>query len=136
MLIDSQCCFQKYIGEFCRYLLAQPPHPKERQHKVRLVYGNGMRPDVWTRFRDRFGIPEICEFYAATEAPTTLFNRNTGPFGAGAVGHRGPLFRGIRRELKLIKIDPITEEPVRGCDGFCVAVRGSFGRDICVNHAA
>lgn len=42
-----------YIGEFCRYLLSQPHHPKERSHHVRLVYGNGMRPDVWTRFRDR-----------------------------------------------------------------------------------
>ncbi|CDH52748.1 probable fat1-long-chain fatty acid transporter [Lichtheimia corymbifera JMRC:FSU:9682] len=109
-----------YIGEFCRYLLSQPPHPHERNHKVRLVYGNGMRPDVWNRFRDRFGIPEICEFYAATEAPTTLFNPNRGHFGSGSVGHRGYLFRAIRRELKLIKIDPISEEPVRGPDGFCV----------------
>lgn len=57
----------QYIGEFCRYLLSQPTHPEERNHKVRLVYGNGMRPDVWNRFRDRFNIPKICEFYAATE---------------------------------------------------------------------
>jgi acyl-CoA synthetase (AMP-forming)/AMP-acid ligase II len=84
------------------------------------VYGNGMRPDVWNRFRDRFGIPRICEFYAATEAPTSLFNVNTGHFGAGAVGHRGFMFRAIRRELKLIKIDPITEEPLRLPNGHCV----------------
>lgn len=79
-----------------------------------------MRPDVWLRFRDRFGISNICEFYAATEAPTSLFNLNTGDFGAGAVGHRGYLFRGIRRELKLIKIDPITEDALRTKDGYCV----------------
>ncbi|KAI8143898.1 hypothetical protein BJV82DRAFT_609800 [Fennellomyces sp. T-0311] len=109
-----------YIGEFCRYLLSQPPHPQERNHKVRLVYGNGMRPDVWNRFRDRFNIPEICEFYAATEAPTTLFNLNKGEFGSGSVGHRGYTFRGIRREIKLVKIDPITEEALRGPDGLCV----------------
>ncbi|KAI8388047.1 uncharacterized protein BYT42DRAFT_611126 [Radiomyces spectabilis] len=109
-----------YIGEFCRYLLSQPPHPQERNHQVRLVYGNGMRPDVWTRFRERFGIPKICEFYAATEAPTSLFNVNTGDFGAGAVGHRGYLFRTLRRELKIIAIDPISEEPVRTPAGFCV----------------
>ncbi|CAO3610190.1 unnamed protein product [Cunninghamella blakesleeana] len=118
--VDYKVTAFTYIGEFCRYLLSQPSHPQERNHNVRLVYGNGMRPDVWKRFRDRFGIANICEFYAATEAPTSLFNLNTGDFGAGAVGHRGYLFRGIRRELKLIKIDPITEDVLRTKDGFCV----------------
>ncbi|KAI9320856.1 hypothetical protein BX666DRAFT_1245258 [Dichotomocladium elegans] len=109
-----------YIGEFCRYLLSQKPHPHERDHSVRLVYGNGMRPDIWTRFRERFGISDICEFYAATEAPTTLINLNTGPFGACSVGHRGYLFRLLRPELKLIKIDPVTEEALRDPKGYCV----------------
>ncbi|KAF7723014.1 hypothetical protein EC973_002430 [Apophysomyces ossiformis] len=118
--VKHQVTVFTYIGEFCRYLLSQPSHPQERNHRVRLVYGNGMRPDVWNRFRERFGIASICEFYAATEAPTSLFNLNTGEFGAGAVGHRGYLFRAVRPELKLIKIDPITEEPVRTKDGLCV----------------
>ncbi|KAI8975640.1 hypothetical protein BDF20DRAFT_914530 [Mycotypha africana] len=109
-----------YIGEFCRYLLSQPPQSAENNHKVRLVYGNGMRPDVWNRFRDRFNIPKICEFYAATEAPTSLFNVNTGEMGAGAVGLRGKLFRLIRSEVQLIKIDPITEEPLRDKNGLCI----------------
>lgn len=61
----------KYIGEFCRYLLGTPPHPEERNHKVRMIYGNGMRPDIWGRFRERFGIKDICEFYAATEGKTS-----------------------------------------------------------------
>ncbi|KAI8338476.1 hypothetical protein BC941DRAFT_494154 [Chlamydoabsidia padenii] len=121
--VDYKVTIFTYIGEFCRYLLSQPTHPEERNHKVRLVYGNGMRPDVWNRFRDRFCIPHICEFYAATEAPTSLFNVNTGHFGAGAVGHRGYLFRAFRRELKLIKIDPITEEPIRQKNGHCVECR-------------
>lgn len=99
---------------------------------MRLVYGNGMRPDVWNRFRDRFGIPEICEFYAATEAPTSLFNHNTGNFGAGAVGHRGYLFRGLRREIKLVKIDPITEEPLRDAQGFCVPCQFGEQGELCV----
>ncbi|KAI8096747.1 uncharacterized protein BX664DRAFT_370392 [Halteromyces radiatus] len=118
--VDYKVTAFTYIGEFCRYLLSQPSHPQERNHNVKMVYGNGMRPDVWNRFRDRFNIPRICEFYAATEAPTSLFNVNTGPFGAGAVGHRGYLFRSIRRELKLIKIDPVTEEPLRNQEGYCV----------------
>lgn len=118
--VDYKVTVFTYIGEFCRYLLSQPTHPEERNHKVRLVYGNGMRPDVWNRFRDRFNIPKICEFYAATEAPTSLFNVNTGELGAGAVGLRGKFFRLIRSEVQLIKIDPITEEPVRDKNGFCV----------------
>ncbi|KAI8081974.1 uncharacterized protein B0P05DRAFT_538856 [Gilbertella persicaria] len=109
-----------YIGEFCRYLLSQPPHPEERNHKVRMVYGNGMRPDVWEKFRERFAIPMICEFYAATEAPAGLFNVNTGEMGAGAIGLRGRLFRTLRKEAQLIKIDPITEEPARDKNGFCI----------------
>lgn len=35
-----------YIGEMCRYVLATPPSPTDKQHKVRVVYGNGMRPTV------------------------------------------------------------------------------------------
>ncbi|KAI9483146.1 MAG: hypothetical protein EXX96DRAFT_557032 [Benjaminiella poitrasii] len=118
--VDYKVDVFTYIGEFCRYLLSQPPHPEERNHRVRLVYGNGMRPDVWLRFRERFNIPKICEFYAATEAPTSLFNVNTGDLGAGAVGLRGKLFRLIRHEVQLIKIDPITEDPVRNQNGLCV----------------
>lgn len=55
-------------------------------------------------------------------APTSLFNVNTGELGAGAVGFRGSIFRLIRSEVQLIKIDPITEEPLRGKDGFCIKV--------------
>ncbi|KAI9247630.1 hypothetical protein BY458DRAFT_560336 [Sporodiniella umbellata] len=118
--VDYKVDVFTYIGEFCRYLLAQPHHPEERNHQVRMVYGNGMRPDVWKKFKERFNIPKVCEFYAATEAPTTLFNINTGDIGAGAVGSRGSLFRIIRSEVQLIKIDPITEEPIRDKNGFCV----------------
>lgn len=43
--------------------------------------------------------------------------------GAGAVGLRGKLFRLVRSEVQLIKIDPITEEPLRDKKGYCVKVR-------------
>ncbi|KAI9020681.1 hypothetical protein CLU79DRAFT_703920 [Phycomyces nitens] len=118
--VDYKVDVFSYIGEFCRYLLSQPTHPLERKHQVQLVYGNGMRPDIWNKFRDRFNIPNICEFYAATEAPTSMFNVNSNDFGAGAVGFRGRLIRSFRRELKIIKIDPITEEPLRDKNGFCI----------------
>src|SRR5262249_45598444 len=38
-------CFT-YIGELCRYLLAQPPSKGDRGHRVTLCVGNGLRPDI------------------------------------------------------------------------------------------
>ncbi|TPX71462.1 hypothetical protein SpCBS45565_g01128 [Spizellomyces sp. 'palustris'] len=109
----------QYIGELCRYLLNQPPKDNDKQHNVRLAIGNGLRPDIWMAFRERFGIKEIGEFYASTEGNTTLFNWNHGPDGAGAVGHAGPLMR-LLMTLRLVKLDIVTEEPARTPDGFCV----------------
>jgi fatty-acyl-CoA synthase len=55
-----------YIGELCRYLVNTPPCDEERDHRVRIAAGNGLRPDVWARFQTRFGIGTIREFYGAT----------------------------------------------------------------------
>ena len=52
-----------------------------------------------------------------------LFNYNKGELGVGAIGHIGSLVRLFRRQMKLIRIDPITEEPLRGKNGFCKVVR-------------
>ncbi len=38
-----------YIGELCRYLANQPEVPEEQGHKLRLAFGNGLRPDVWEK---------------------------------------------------------------------------------------
>ncbi|KAI8093581.1 uncharacterized protein BX664DRAFT_330018 [Halteromyces radiatus] len=109
-----------YIGEMCRYLLSQPPCPQEKLHNVRFICGNGMRPDVWSRFRERFNIPRIIEFYASTEGPGGFYNDNTSEYGAGAIGRRGPLIRILSPQIKLVKVDPITETPVRNANGFLV----------------
>ena len=58
----------QYIGEICRYLLAAKVVPEEKQHRVRIMFGNGLRPQIWKTFTDRFNIPNIAEFYGATEA--------------------------------------------------------------------
>lgn len=60
---DSGSTMFIYVGETARYLLAAPPHPLERAHNLRLAYGNGLRPDVWRKFQERFNIPEIAEFF-------------------------------------------------------------------------
>ena len=63
-----------YIGEICAYLLNQPPKPTDRQHKVRVICGNGLRPGIWDEFTQRFGIERVCEFYAASEGNTAFVN--------------------------------------------------------------
>ncbi|MCV7229893.1 long-chain-acyl-CoA synthetase FadD6 [Mycolicibacterium komossense] len=63
-----------YIGELCRYLLNQPPKPTDRAHKVRVIAGNGLRPEIWDEFTSRFGIRRVCEFYAASEGNTAFIN--------------------------------------------------------------
>ena len=62
---SQSTCFQ-YVGEMCRYLLSSPPSSEEKDHQVRLAFGNGMGPDIWNKFRDRFGVGVIAEFYGAT----------------------------------------------------------------------
>ncbi len=59
-------CFN-YIGEICRYLFNQPPSPEDRKHRVYKICGNGLRPEIWKEFKERFGIREVYEHYGMTE---------------------------------------------------------------------
>lgn len=111
-----------YIGELCRYLLASPEHPLEKNSPLRIAAGNGLRPDVWPGFQSRFGIPIIREFYAATEAPGFIVNL-TGR--VGAVGHV-PLRR--TGWMTLVRYDVETGEHLRDERGFYVPCeRGEVG---------
>jgi len=108
-------CFQ-YIGELCRYLVNSPPSPKERSHRLRLACGNGLRPDVWPRFKERFRIPQIIEFYGATEGNVSLFNFEG---KEGAVG-RLPWWLAGRFPTKVVRFDVERQQPVRDARGFCI----------------
>ena len=111
------CTLFVYIGELCRYLVNQPERPAERAHKLRLAFGNGLRPEVWERFQTRFAIPHILEFYGATEGNVSILNFDGKP---GSVGRVAPYVR-RRFNVKLVRLDE-TGEPVRGPRGFCIAV--------------
>ena len=63
-----------YVGELCRYLLAQPPCPEERNNSLDRVFGNGLRPDIWMDFKQRFGISRVCEFYGSSEGNIGFVN--------------------------------------------------------------
>ena len=116
-------CFQ-YIGELCRYLLNSPPHPQEREHRLRLACGNGLRPDVWPQFKDRFRIPQIIEFYGATEGNVSLFNFEGRP---GAVG-RVPWYLAARFPTKVVRFDVERQQPVRDQRRLLRGMRGRRAR--------
>jgi fatty-acyl-CoA synthase len=74
-----------------------------------------MRPDVWTEFQSRFGVPEILEFYGSTEGNVSMFNFDGQP---GAIGRVPPYLRS-RFSVKLVRFDVESETPMRGPDGLC-----------------
>ena len=131
---DSQATMFVYIGELCRYLVNCPPHDEERAHKLRLAFGNGLRPDVWPDFQKRFAIPEILEFYGSTEGNVSLFNFDG---KQGAIG-RVPKFLKKQINIRLARFDVDTEEVVRGNNGLVQEASvgeigeaiGSIGNDI------
>lgn len=106
----------QYIGELCRYLLNAPPSPDDRNHDVRLVLGNGLRPDIWEEFASRFGIREIREFYGATEGNFALVNLDN---KVGAVGRIAPYMKRAI-PVELVRFDVETETHVRDERGRCI----------------
>ena len=111
---DSESTFIVYVGETARYLLAAPPSPLDKEHKVRCMYGNGLRPDVWLRFRERFGVPEVAEFFNSSEGMFTLFVWNRGDYSANCVGHHGALWRLLSRDKYVpVGVDHETNEITR-----------------------
>ena len=96
-----------YIGEVCRYLLNQPPKDTDRAHKIRVIAGNGLRPEIWDEFTRRFGIGRVAEFYAASEGNTAFINVFNIPKTTGI----SPL------PLAYVEYDPETGEPVRDENG-------------------
>ena len=96
-----------YIGEICRYLLNQEPGPGDRDHSIRVMTGNGLRPEIWDQFTERFGIDRICEFYAASECNIAFVNAFNVPRSTGYC----PM------DFAIVDYDPETGEPRRGADG-------------------
>ena len=57
---------------FFRYLLAQKPCDEEQQHNVRMMWGNGLRGEIWPEFVRRFRIQRIGELYGSTEGNSNI----------------------------------------------------------------
>lgn len=73
----------QYIGETLRYLYSQPPSQLDRHHKVRKLFGLGLRQDLWSDFVERFGITDIKELYGSTEGNCNMVNISGKPGACG-----------------------------------------------------
>jgi fatty-acyl-CoA synthase len=104
----------QYIGEICRYLWNQPPGPGDRDHRLRVMMGAGLGPDIWEGFRERFGIERILEGWSSTEANTSLINLDNQPGSCGRIPfpelHNG----------RLVRYDPERDRHPRSAEGFLV----------------
>ncbi|KAI0455697.1 fatty-acyl-CoA synthase [Xylaria acuta] len=119
----SKATHIQYVGELCRYLVNAPPSPLDRSHNVRMAWGNGMRSDVWERFRERFGIECINELYGASDGISITMNPNRGDFSRDAVSVHGPLWHLMNRDERRVLIDPDTQEIIRGKDGWAIEAK-------------
>ena len=121
---DNDCTMFVYIGELCRYLVNQPRVSLDQGHKLRLIFGNGLRADVWEQMLSRFQVGSVLEFYGSTEGNVSLFN-----FG-GKVGACGRIPKYLRKKfnVRLALFNVEKEEPVRGTSGLCIeAPAGEVG---------
>jgi fatty-acyl-CoA synthase len=122
-VVEMRATAFQYIGEICRYLLAQPPDAWERRHRVRFCVGNGLRPDIWEAFQRRFQIPHVIEFYGATESNVAMLNLDGRP---GSVGRPMP---GTR--VALIRYDVAAGAHPRDRSGRCIrCAEGEVGETI------
>jgi citronellyl-CoA synthetase len=107
-----------YVGELCRYLLAQPETDSDRQHAIRLMFGNGLRPNLWKAFKHRFGIDQVMEFYGSSEGNIgflNLFNHDC-TVGCTSVPYA------------IVEYDIENDRPVRHRDGYMRRVsKGGVG---------
>ena len=107
-----------YVGELCRYLLNQPESPLDKQHNVRLITGNGLRPELWDAFKSRFNIAEVREFYGSSEGNLACYN----------LFNQDQTMGMVLGSYAVVKIDTETEEPLRDSQGFLVkSERGEPG---------
>lgn len=102
-----------YVGELCRYLLDTAPTPADRNHRVTKMIGNGMRPTIWNKFKQRFGVEEVLELYASSEGNvgfSNIFNfDNTVGFSP--------------TPYAIVKFDKEKNEPIRDKKGYLIKVK-------------
>ena len=96
--------------------MAQPPKASDKEHRLRVAIGNGLRPQIWKEFQTRFSIKQIGEFYGSTEGNSNVINIDN---KLGAVGFNSVLITGFFR-LKLFRVHEETGELLRDANGLAI----------------
>jgi len=105
-----ECTGFIYIGELCRYLMNGAPKDNDADNKVRVIVGNGLRPDIWEQFQKRFGIERVAEFYGSTEGNIGTINFDNTPGSVGRLLFGGALVTSATEKADF----------VRDAKGFCI----------------
>ncbi len=102
-----------YVGELCRYLAMAPECPDEKNNPLKTMLGNGLRPDIWDTFRNRFGVKRITEIYGSSEGNVSFLNilNKESTIGTGSV------------VVMLVKYDIENDEIVLDEDGKVIEVK-------------
>jgi fatty-acyl-CoA synthase len=94
---------------------------------LKIAIGNGLRPEIWARFQERFKIPRIMEFYGATEGNVGMINYDG---KLGSIG-RVPWYMRSIQKIRLVRYDIEQGIPARGPRGFCSETKnGEIGEAI------
>lgn len=101
-----------YIGELCRYLLNTPEAADDFKTPLTTMMGNGLRPDVWHQFKERFGVRRIAEFYGSSEGNVGFVNMLNKDCTVGTT----------TIPLSLVKYDVDADEIIRDSHGKLVEV--------------
>lgn len=115
--IKYNCTAAQYVGEMCRYLLNAPPRAEDKTHRLRLMFGNGMRPQIWSEFVKRFNVNRITEFYGSSEGNANIVNLDG---RTGAVGCVPLIVPRSFHPVAIIRVHNETYEPVRNVNGLCI----------------
>ena len=92
-----------YVGELCRYLSFQDPSEEEKDNPISSMVGNGLRPDLWDCFRNRFNVERIIEIYGASEGNALFMNLLNKDETIGMTNARVALFEYDVAEDKLVR---------------------------------
>jgi len=108
-----------YVGELWRYLhnlavaqdKAQEQPSKPLPSTLRVIAGNGLRPDIWSQVVERFGIKRVVEHYGMTEMPSGPYMNFYGV--VGSCGFIPPDIRAEQGADKLVRYDVERNGPLR-----------------------
>jgi citronellyl-CoA synthetase len=92
--------------------MTQPRHDDDSDNPLERIVGNGLRPDIWLDFKQRFGIRRIAEFYGASEGNVAFMNLLNKDRTIGLTAST----------IALVRYDVDADEIVRDAQGYCIPV--------------